>query len=190
MNTEDFKPIIYPMEKIFDLQKEVKYLYEPHSKELFKHFDIDVYEDQEIFKTYCWRIVEELTEALDGKENENHFKEELIDGFNFLLELTFLCGKGYDDIKMIKYPRDVFDSTENQILNTIHTIGMTANLLKNRKWRRSQYLVDMYIFEKKFIQIWQSYMDIFNIWQIDIDELKALWSLKYQVNIFRIKTNY
>lgn len=188
MNIEDFKPIRYSLETIFEKQKEIKFLYEPEAKGIFTHFDIDTYEDQEIFKKYCWRITEELMEALEDRKNESHFREELIDGFNFLIELYLLYGWGINNlpqsIQLTSY------SVDEKVMDIVYQLGITANLLKNRQWRRSQYLVDLYVFESRFKTIWVLYLNLFYQLNMTTDDICELWSLKYQVNLFRISSNY
>ena len=192
MNIEDFKPKIYSLEGIFAKQLAIKFQYEPKAEAIFLSFDIDVYEDQEVFKQYCWRIVEELMEALEDRTNENHFKEEVIDGFNFLIELYLLYGWGPEDLLELEQ-LNLFEfdcTTDIQILKVVYQLGITANLLKNRAWRQSQYLVDMHIFEPRFKQVWKEYMKLFRIIGLFQEDISKLWSLKYQVNKFRIETNY
>ena len=59
--------------------------------------------DQQYLKDFAWRITEELGEAMNCLKNkpwkqtemvtdEEHFLEELIDGFHFYIELLILCG--------------------------------------------------------------------------------------------------
>jgi hypothetical protein len=188
MNIENFKPQFYPFEEIFQKQKEIKFLYEPEAKEIFDNFDIDVYEDQEIFKKYCWRITEELMEALEDQKNHDHFKEELIDGFNFLVELYLLYGWDFPRVKTEVQTNS--KPLEEKILRVIYNLGTTANLLKNRQWRRSQYLVDLFVFEYRLKLVWESYLNIFFHLGMSYKDISLLWSLKYQVNLFRIQTNY
>ena len=197
MNTENFKPLKnLTLDFIQEKQMEIMFKYEPSEKEVFENFDIDVYEDQETFKKYCWRITEEITEALEDMEHPQHFKEEITDAFNFLLELYSLYGwkvsdlgtifsEGYDDP-----PEFVGKITKELSLDAITSIGLTANLLKNRKWRQSQYLVDLYIFEKRFKDIWNRFEYLVYWSGISKEELFDQWSLKYQVNEFRINTKY
>ena len=59
-------------------------------------------------KDFCWRIMEEVGEALDayeqppvnpqGEQDITHFIEELIDGLHFLTELTISLGKTQEDV--------------------------------------------------------------------------------------------
>lgn len=97
MNTQDFKPFIKSWEEIYALQGELQLMYRPYFKERIANFDINTLEDQELFKKLCWQIVEELAEAKEAIEGEldgegEHFNEELIDAFNFMLELYQLYG--------------------------------------------------------------------------------------------------
>lgn len=190
MNIENFKPIPnLSLRDLFEKQKEIKFLYEPGSKQIFENFDIDCYSDQELFKKYCWRVVEELTEALEDQKNLNHLQEEIIDSFNFLIELFLLYGWNEKKVE------DVVSSRKTQTLNesmldVIYQLGITCNILKNRQWRQSQYLVDLLIFEKRFLLIWQKFMELFNALDLSMERVYEIWSLKYQVNLFRIQTKY
>ena len=197
MNTENFKPLkSIDINFIQEKQMEVMFQYEPSEREVFKNFDIDVYEDQETFKKYCWRVTEEITEALEDMEHPQHFKEEITDAFNFLIELYSLYGWKVSDMGTIfqeGYPDPPEFSpkiTKELCLDVITSLGLTANLLKNRKWRQSQYLVDLYIFEKRFKDVWIKFEYLVYWSGISREELFDQWSLKYQVNDFRITSQY
>lgn len=193
MNTRDFEPFTPSWEEIFRKQKELKFMYEPEAKELYENFDIDCFEDQELFKKYCWRITEELSEALeaDFKDGIEHTKEELIDAMNFSIELMLLYGWGPKDFDFnISSNPDFGEGVRNRVGATIYGLGLTANCLKNRQWRRSQYMVDLLIFEKRFKEFLVSgYFLLRQIIGSD-KEIRRAWSLKYQVNLFRIQSNY
>lgn len=188
MNIENFSPRNFSLSEIFDHQREIKFQYEPEAREIFEHFDIDTFEDQETFKRYCWRITEELMEALEDRHNEDHFREELIDGFNFLIELYLLYGWNVEDVDC-EIQTDLTPMSE-KILGVVYQLGITANLLKNRQWRQSQYLVDLYTFEQRFKQLWPTYLNLFFHLGMSRKDIYNLWSLKYQVNQFRINSNY
>ena len=68
--------------------------------------------DQQYLKDFAWRITEEIGEAMNTLKNKpwkqselttdvDHFKEELIDGFHFYVELLILTGFS---------PRDLFET--------------------------------------------------------------------------------
>lgn len=194
MNTQDFKPFIKSWEEIYALQGELQLMYRPYFKERIANFDINTLEDQELFKKLCWQIVEELTEAMEAKDKneKDHVLEELIDAFNFMLELYQLYGMtpplNWTLPKWAQIMKVEFWSAD--MLALIGTIGMTANCLKNREWRQSQYLVDLVVFENRLKSIWTAFIVVLYHAGLSETQVKELWSLKYQVNLFRIKSKY
>lgn len=194
MNTQDFKPFIKSWEEIYALQGELQLMYRPYFKERIANFDINTLEDQELFKKLCWQIVEELTEAMEAAEEPDgeHLAEELIDAFNFMLELYQLYGMTPTfDWTLPKWAQILKDGVWSaDMLALIGTIGMTANCLKNREWRQSQYLVDLVVFENRLKSIWTAFTVVLDHTGLSETQVKELWSLKYQVNLFRIKSKY
>lgn len=195
MNTQDFKPFIKSWEEIYALQGELQLMYRPYFKERIANFDINTLEDQELFKKLCWQIVEELTEAMEAKDKneKDHVLEELIDAFNFMLELYQLYGMAPDFAwgRTYGFRKDIADENfEENILELIKTIGLAANCLKNREWRQSQYMVDLVVFEERLWNIWARFAMFFGSIGVMEDKVRELWSLKYQVNLFRIKSKY
>jgi hypothetical protein len=194
MNTQDFKPFIKSWKEIYALQGELQLMYRPYFKERIANFDINTLEDQELFKKLCWQIVEELTEAMEAAEkpDDEHLAEELIDAFNFMLELYHLYGMtpplDWTLPKWAQIMKVEFWSAD--MLALIGTIGMTANCLKNREWRQSQYLVDLVVFENRLKSIWTAFIVVLYHAGLSETQVKELWSLKYQVNLFRIKSKY
>lgn len=195
MNIQDFKPFIKSWEEIYALQGELQLMYRPYFKECIANFDINTLEDQELFKKLCWQIVEELTEAMEAKDKneKDHVLEELIDAFNFMLELYQLYGMAPDFAwgHTYGFRKDIADENfEENILELIKTIGLAANCLKNREWRQSQYMVDLVVFEERLWNIWAMFAMLFGNIGVTEDKVRELWSLKYQVNLFRIKSKY
>ena len=209
MNIQNFAPFEPTWHEIFEKQRELKFLYEPEAKELFENFDIDCFEDQELFKKYCWRITEELTESIEAycSDGRDHTEEELIDALNFTIELMLLYGWELEvvinNFSSVDAPYFGYDEFPGEVGETIYALGLAANCLKNRQWRRSHYLVDLYIFEKRFLSFLKSlygllqrrfclrYIDDCLVDWHEIDkDIRRAWSLKYQVNLFRIQTNY
>lgn len=200
MNTQDFKPFIKSWEEIYALQGELQLMYRPYFKERIANFDINTLEDQELFKKLCWQIVEELAEAKEAIEGEldegeldgEHFNEELIDAFNFMLELYQLYGMTPTFVWTLPKWAQVLEDEDfaGDLLTLIGNIGMTANCLKNREWRQSQYMVDLIVFEGWLKRIWTYFVIMFEHLGLSETRVKELWSLKYQVNLFRIKSKY
>ena len=195
MNTQDFKPFIKSWEEIYALQGELQLMYRPYLKERIANFDINTLEDQELFKKLCWQIVEELAEAkeaIDKEYDDEHFDEELTDAFNFMLELYQLYGMAPSFDWTLPDWAQVLEKGDyvGDMFALIGNIGMTANCLKNREWRQSQHLVDLVVFEDRLKWIWTSFVIMFEHLGLSEDRVKELWSLKYQVNLFRIKSKY
>lgn len=199
MNIQNYRPFSPSWTEIFHKQRELKFLYEPEAKELFENFDIDCFEDQELFKKYCWRITEELIEAEEAgikKEGHAHIGEELIDALNFSIELALLYG--WNPAEIIKDSRTIrrnlpYFGEEGllaEVAEIIYPLGLSANCLKNRQWRRSQYLVDLLVFEKNLKTFFFTEYYMLRRFFGSDEKIRQIWSLKYQVNLFRIQTNY
>lgn len=195
MNIEDFTGFEVSWEEIFRLQKDLMLGFEPQLKYQAENFDIDSPESQRIFREFCWRITEELTESMDADvqllrgspETLDHIYEELVDGLNFLIELMLLTGQKPDPI----YPEPAQGKNHyHQMMKVIYDLGMAANKLKNRDWRQAQYMVDLYLFSPLMNELWSDYIQLFALNGIGDSELRRLWSRKYQVNQFRLKTKY
>lgn len=194
MNIEDFTPRNYTWPEIFQLQKQLHLQYEPELQDRIANFDINIFEDQELFRHMAWRITEELMEAQEAYKlgDTQHLKEELIDAFNFLIELYQLMGMGYGLDFMWEEPsRDYsYGSVGNQIYHMVYHLGMAANKLKSRRWRQSQYVVNLHDFQPLLIKMWNLFILIFDNLGMTAQDVRYLWSQKYQVNLFRLQSKY
>ena len=192
MNIKDYnETTLRTWDEIFKLQYEINNQFDPTYKENKENFDISYAPDQETFKHYCWCITEELCEALEAVElNEPfHIKEEVVDALNFTIQLMALYGWSTKDLEF--FNPDNKEDLKTSVLDTIYKLGLVANCLKNRQWRESQYLVDLYIFEPRLKEVWISVIKVFGAIGIHTDEeIRRLWDLKYQVNKFRIESKY
>lgn len=202
MNTLDFKPFDIEWPEIITRQRHLMLGFEPGLKTT--DFDIETLEGQELFKKFAWRITEELMEAVEasnhlvgpeasGKTREHlmHLQEELMDAFNFYLELMDLASIPID-FSVIGGGLDVhLSGLQDTIFETIFHLGMASNKLKNRGWRQTQYLVDMIPFKHHMAQLSWGFANMFATVGLKSDkDIRDLWSLKYQVNQFRIRTKY
>lgn len=213
---------ISSLQEIIEKQKEVMFAFEPNLKQRVEEFDIDIYEDQMLLKDFLLvRAVEEITEAGAAiKANHvEHFKEELIDVFNFLVETAIILGEKYkidSDIAgspVKSYlqenwyykdtPTDInkkeLDEEEIQyrlthifmhLFHLVENIGELTNVLKLRPWRQSQYPVDLVTFKERWNEIWVNFWLSLSFFGFSFEEFKEIWSKKYQVNKFRIDSNY
>ena len=163
-------------------------------------------------KDFAWRITEELGEALDARENEAHFKEELIDGLHFLTELTILTGENPSSvIQEVKNLYPVSETTEEgdnlevissavndyygtisfdaKVAKFIEHLGMMCNCLKNKPWKQSNMITDVKAFKKQLAKVWVSYMAII-LEEVQLPEVVDIYFKKSQVNKFRQRSNY
>ena len=208
------------LEEIIERQKAIMFSFEPNLEKRVEEFDIDIYEDQMLLKEFLLeRAVEEITEAGAAiKANHvEHYKEEMIDVFNFLIETAIILGDQYpidvsDNESVYNYFNgeeffgdvDTLDANytdeENQVhrvsnilkalYDLVQCIGELTNLLKQRPWRESQYPVDLITFKARWKRVWLNFWLTQKYYGFNWKEFKAIWSKKYQVNKFRIESNY
>ena len=76
------------------------------------------------------------------------------------------------------------------LFHLVENIGLLTNLLKQRPWRESQYPVDVLTFRERWDNIWANFWLTLSFIGFGFEEFKAIWSKKYQVNKFRIESNY
>ena len=212
MNILNYDEIqITSLKEVIEKQKEIMISFEPDLEKRIKEFDIDIPEDQALLKDFLLtRTVEELTEAsiaLKARHFE-HFKEELVDSFNFLIEASILLFH-YEDIpekrksllsvdesqegKFLDEPLLINTGIRNireHIYDTIEAIGLCTNKLKLRPWRTSQYPVDLISFRECYKDIWNQFYLLLDYSGITLNSLLKVCSRKYQVNKFRIESNY
>ena len=209
MNTNDFKPFDYyqeknPWETIFTKQREIFLRFmEVEGYENFAEYDFDINTliDQELFKEFMNRVIEELCEATLDVEHNDHFVEEIVDALNFLVETYLIYGWTEKDLPPweTSAARDGFlpnislKNTRDLKANTytvIEKICATNNLLKNRKWKQTQYLVDLLVFEERFKDVWELFNEYVNWLGISEQLLFSVWSQKFQTNYFRAMSAY
>lgn len=151
-------------------------------------------------KDFSWRVMEELGEALEAYRINDmvHFKEELVDGLHFLVELTIntgidpFDGIGNDNDKleyMFNKNRSTL-SLANRVSYFVEDIGCMCNCLKNKPWKQSQMLTDISKFTEKLRLVWDSYFRVLTYIFCDSNEVVDTYLKKSQVNKFRQRSNY
>lgn len=180
-------------------------------------FSIDCSEDQMKFKDMLQiRCIEELTEATHALDNEEHFYEEVTDALNFFLSAYCMLGVNFKDFKdpesilniphgakvLAKYSlKKVLCKKEEQDLNSlvifyasfyeiVDAIGDLCNLLKNRPWAQSNYLVSMYDFDLRLHTLWNTFWSVLARLALSKEQIFEMFERKYLVNDWRIKTGY
>lgn len=191
------------------------WIYEQHKKMFYKfmelegipnwkeyNFSIDTAADQSIFKDVLQiRFIEELTEATTSGTVLDHFEEEIIDSFNFLLSSLVALDKELSELPqwkdrkrnklklwwILRFRRNKLNAESYKI---VEKVGLLTNLLKSRPWAQNQLLVDSLLFNRRLIDLWVQFNHYINWLGIDLATLYRLWYQKSQINYFRLKTGY
>ena len=163
-------------------------------------FSIDCSNDQMKFKDMLQiRCIEELTEATHAMDNKDHFYEEITDAINFFLSAYCMLGVDFKEFEEVSDMLKGFNKREelpdyNECAKyfywIVDDIGNLCNLLKNRPWTQSNYLVSMNDFNKRLHNLWETFWNIIGWLGIKEKELFEMFERKYLVNKFRIKSNY
>lgn len=163
-------------------------------------FSIDCSQDQMKFKDMLQiRCIEELTEATHALDNDDHFYEEVTDALNFFLSAYCMLGI---DFKGFKDPERILKETVpagyvmhyswigNIFYDIVNDIGDLCNLLKNRPWAQSNYLVSMYDFDIRLHKLWETFWSVLARLALSKEQIFEMFERKYLVNKWRIKTGY
>ena len=161
-------------------------------------FSIDCSTDQMKFKDMLQiRFVEELSEATHALDNKEHFLEEITDALNFFLSAYVMLGVDFKEFsdpgKFLTNGRDLLlDYKKLGVLLywVIDKVGYLCNLLKNRPWAQSNYLVSLYDFDIRLKDLWDTFWCVLGQIGLSDEKLFELFERKYLVNLWRIKTGY
>ena len=160
-------------------------------------FSIDCSQDQLKFKDMLQiRCIEELTEATHALDNEEHFYEEVTDSLNFFLSAYIMLDVDFNKLEnpenILTGYKCVWSHSQIKLLfyNIVDDIGDLCNLLKNRPWSQSNYLVSMYDFDIRLNKLWKTYWSVLSDLGLDKEDIFNMFEKKYQVNKWRIKTGY
>lgn len=162
-------------------------------------FCIDCPKDQLKFKDMMQiRFIEELTEASVDLDNQDHFHEEITDALNFFLAGYIMLGT---DFKKLPPPEYWIGVGKSQPVKTVlelralfyqlvEATGYLCNLLKNRPWSQSNYLVSMVDFNERLESLWCLFWQALGALNLGPDEIFDLFARKLSVNLFRIRSKY
>ena len=184
-----------PLKAIFEKQLELVNKYKEIEKLPDFPFNLDVAENQKIIKDFKQRGMEEVAEAIEGfrRTETEHFKEELIDGLHFFIELNILVGKKWDDFKYYKYKTNPKISLQVLYYNTgilTEKYGLLMNCLKNKPWKQTQVLTDQAKFFRLLKEAFEFYIKFLHVCGLTYDDIFNIYMKKHSVNEFRIRTNY
>lgn len=162
-------------------------------------FSIDCSEDQFKFKDMLQiRFIEELCEASEALNESEHFWEEITDSLNFFLSAYIMTGI---DLNKMPDPSIYLKSSDKRNIPDfkryseityllIHDVGCLCNLLKNRPWAQSNYLVSMLDFNQRLEKLWIDYWRWIGQLGISKNVLFDLFERKVIVNKWRMETGY
>lgn len=163
-------------------------------------FSIDCAEDQMLFKDMLQiRCIEELTEAFVAFQEKDyeHFKEEITDALNFFISSMVMIDYDMKEISIQenstseeKFDELIFSHLCVLFYGIVQKIGFLCNLLKNRPWAQSNYLVSITDFNERLDNLWKYFWGVINFLGFSKNEIYELFERKYEVNKWRIKTGY
>ena len=162
-------------------------------------FSIDCCEDQFKFKDMLQiRFIEELTEASQALDEDEHFWEEITDSLNFFISAFIMLGCDFNKLPSPeKYLRKkeqrripTFEEFSVLTYPVIHHVGCLCNLLKNRPWAQSNYLVSLIDFNERLEELWVCFWKYLGKLGLDKKALFDLFERKVLVNRWRMKTGY
>jgi dimeric dUTPase (all-alpha-NTP-PPase superfamily) len=219
--TTDFKvpPAGETLAAIFSKQKELAEEYVGIEGMPPAPWDVNNAEHQIWIKDFFWRVIEELCEALEIKNNlegedkpfmhDPLFLEEIADALHFLIEPMVMMNWSYIDLEcnfqqiegktlnvdgMLEFYRsmeDMIKSPIEQIIGSVmYQLGLAGNCLKNKKWKQSQVLTDQDKFRKSYILAFLSFLLLCAKLGMTAKGLYLVYMKKAEVNEFRQRTKY
>ena len=206
MNIEDVeRPNEAPkdiLKAIFDKQTELMMKYKEIEGLPNWPLNLNLSDHQKILKDFKQRISEELAEAWEGRDDENHLREELIDALHFATELNILSGKDSSFFRPLSdieyYIKNYYKSENPRIFTHVHGFwnivyfyGLLCNTLKNKPWKVSQVRTD----ENKYFNLLKgSYESLISLLMVGYGilekEIYDIYVRKNEVNKFRQRSRY
>jgi dimeric dUTPase (all-alpha-NTP-PPase superfamily) len=180
-------------------------------------FQLDDRSVQYRIKDMFWRVTEELIEAIDSKATTQdildwaecwedktevrHFFEELADAWHFLLEASLLANlweplelHEIEVWKNSKLPCTLLSMSRNKlkllIFDIIESMGLAANMLKNKPWKQTDVPTDVTRFKRELVITWKSFIELWRVCNCSLNDVYVFYALKNKVNHWRQKTNY
>lgn len=162
---------------------------------------------QQRLKDFFWRVTEEIAEALEALDNNDHdhFQEELADALHFLVEACILAGglqydkgvgPGEDTLKLMfnrysMYPGYYgYGYIYKCAMEAIRDLGLAANCLKNKPWKQTHIATDTVRFHRCLSKAFQSFIELFKVSGFTAESLYDIYFKKNKVNQFRQRSGY
>lgn len=153
----------------------------------------------------AWRITEEVAEALDAKETNGNFREELMDVLHFLVEFTILSNKDYDEVTSFELDPECKDylsmiyrdgthlheeGFEKLVCHFIRHIGLTVNQLKNKAWKQTHKDTNVNLYNYHLEMAWISFIGLLGSMGFEPNDILEGYMDKSSINTKRQETGY
>ena len=207
-----------PLIVIFEMQRGLMQTYDQIERQNEFHvpslpYYIDDVKVQARIKDMFWRTTEELAEAIetipdllwlsrwkefwDAEVSIRHFFEELADALHFLVEASIIASLDprTEVIPVFELRPVVFNinddsNIEKLIANVIFSMGLAANVLKNKPWKQTHMPTDVEKFKNKLIKVWSDFGVLWQELQCSLEDVYVLYVKKHDVNKWRQETLY
>jgi len=175
---------------------------------------LDSAEHQIWIKDFFWRVTEELTEAIEYLEKGSDYKdplfiEEMSDALHFLVEPLVMLGVepndavfnfagDADSVSFMEAPIAIKFVTKSEreafhiaLMRVIFHLGVSANCLKNKKWKKTHTRTDTMKFYFHYREAWRIFIYTLRmLCKYSHQDIYELYHKKAIVNKFRQDTNY
>jgi len=156
--------------------------------------DINSPAGQARLKDLAWRTVEELGEATECmEENEEHFREELIDALHFATELVLSTGLTYGNFISLEEMMErekVSEDLIGHLWRFTENLGIAMNCLKNKPWKQTHMETDIPYFTSRIMKMYVSLIDVLHVAGMSAEDVYTYYFKKNQVNQFRQRSMY
>ena len=180
--------------------------------------DIDDRFAQYRIKDFCWRVTEELMEAMEAFTHDDmeHYIEECIDALHFITELCINVGLEPRDIYVRAFSNEsdfealgtLFPNVDDPILFTeltelgdsrdipeevlevVYWMGLAANTLKNKPWKQSHISTDDNKFRMYMSCAYIQLIFLLGVSGLTSKDIYEVYYKKSEVNKFRQRSNY
>lgn len=166
--------------------------------------DIDTLKWAQEIRKYSKYTCEELAEAYEAKDNQDHMQEELIDALHFLVEKLQIANLTFDKILFYSWHNEdqvwniIKDKAEDYKMldleyyfwKAAYWTNIPDNRIRNKEWKNEQIATNRELFYKECSNWFFAFLIALYNLGIDEAKLRDLYSRKNQVNHFRINSNY
>ena len=166
--------------------------------------EIDTLKGAQEIRKYSKYTCEELAEAYEAKNNQDHMEEELIDALHFLVEKLQIANLTFDKILAYSWQEEdklwenvksnaedwSWNDKEFYFWKAAYRTNIPDNRLRNKEWKNEQIATNREQFYKECSNWFFAFL--IALWNLGLND-KKLWDLysrKNQVNHFRINSNY